>query len=552
MGQGMAGAQLSRREKQVAELVADGLTNREIAERLVVSERTAEYHVEQIRNKLGFHTRRDIAAWIQASDTPRLGSIETPNPKPTHHPPTQYARRNGVNIAFQVFGSGPFDLIVVPGWVSHLEHMWEHPAYVSYIQRLGRFARLILFDKRGTGLSDRVSVGTLEDRMDDIGAVMDALGIRRAAVYGISEGAPLSLLFAATHPELVTALVVYGSFARMTKAPDYPIGVAMDAWLKQTEFTERNWPVVDLERWAPSLAHDERFREWLGEVRRYGAGPGSARELMEVIGEIDVRAVLPAIRVPTLVLHRTADATILREMGRVVAELVPGAAWVEMPGADHLPWTGDTEALVGEIEQFLTGQRISETADRVLAAILAGDLVISERAASRLGQSGLDGARIAFEKTAAVEVSRFGGSISRGTGNRLVATFQGPARAVRCAHALAEGASAVGVDIRTGIHTGECEIRDGSLFGAAFEIAGRVADRALPGEVLVSSTTRALMAGSGLVFKSRGTLAGGDLLGEWQLHSAEERSQRHRSAPPPPTHGDRGSGTPKKPEERTA
>jgi class 3 adenylate cyclase len=360
--------------------------------------------------------------------------------------------------------------------------------------------------------------------MDDIGAVMDALGIRRAAVYGISEGAPLSLLFAATHPELVTALVVYGSFARMTKAPDYPIGVAMEAWLKQTEFTERNWPVVDLERWAPSLAHDEQFREWLGEVRRYGAGPGSARELMEVIGEIDVRAVLPAIRVPTLVLHRTADATIHRDMGRIVADLVPGSAWVEMPGADHLPWTGDTEALVGEIEQFLTGQRISETADRVLAAILAGDLVISERAATRLGESGLEDARSSFNRIAAVEVSRFGGSIARGSGNRLIATFQGPARAVRCAHALAEGASAVGVDMRAGIHTGECELREGTLVGAAFEIAGRVADRALPGEVLVSSTTRALMAGSGLVFKSRGTLAGGDVLGEWQLHSAEGRS----------------------------
>jgi pimeloyl-ACP methyl ester carboxylesterase/DNA-binding CsgD family transcriptional regulator len=547
----MAAAQLTRREKQVAELVADGLTNREIAERLVVSERTAEYHVEQIRNKLGFHSRRDITAWLEASEAGRAGSAEAQTSKRANHPQTQYARRNGVNIAFQVFGSGPFDLVIVPGWVSHLEHMWQHPSYVAYLQRLGRFARLILFDKRGTGLSDRVSVGTLEDRMDDISAVMDALGSRRAAVYGISEGAPLALLFAATHPERVTALVVYGSFARMTKAPDYPIGVSMEAWLKQTEFTERNWPVVDLERWAPSLAHDQQFRDWLGEVRRYGAGPGSARELMEVIGEIDVRAVLPAIRVPTLVLHRAADATIPREMGRVVAEAVPGAAWVEMPGADHLPWTGDTDSLVGEIEQFLTGQRISQAADRVLAAIVACDLVISERAASKLGGGGLAEGQSAFEKSAAVEVSRFGGQIARGSGSRFVATFQGPARAVRCAEALAEAATSFGLAIRAGIHTGECETGNEGLSGSAIEIAGRVADRALPGEVLVSNTTRALMAGSGMVFKSRGTLAAGDLLGEWQLYSASPRSQRQR-ATAPATFGNREATRSKTGRERTA
>ena len=350
--------QLSRRQWQVTRLVADGLTNREIAERLVVSERTAEYHVEQIRNKLGFHSRREVATWFHTSEeAARRNSTEVQTTRPAQHPPTMYARSNNVNIAFQVFGAGPFDLIVVPGWVSHLEHMWRHPSYVAYLQRLSRFARLILFDKRGTGLSDRVSVGSLEDRVDDIRAVMDALGIRRAAVYGVSEGGPLSLLFAANHPDRVSAVVVYGTFARRTAAPDYPIGVSMDAWLKQAEFTERNWPVIDLERWAPSVAHDEQFREWLAEVRRYGASPGTARELMEVIGEIDVRSALPAIHVPTLVLHRAADATISSEMGRVIADAVPGAVWVELPGADHLPWTGDTDALVAEIEDFLTGQR---------------------------------------------------------------------------------------------------------------------------------------------------------------------------------------------------
>lgn len=443
--------------------------------------------------------------------------------KNAHHPQTQYARSDDVNIAFQVFGSGPFDLVVVPGWVSHLEHMWQHPSYAGYLQRLARFARLILFDKRGTGLSDRVSVGPLDDRIDDIRAVMDALGIRRAAIYGISEGGPLALLFAATYPDRVSAVVVYGSFARRTWAPDYPIGVSMDAWSKQTEFTERNWPVIDLERWAPSVAHDEGFREWLGEVRRYGASPGAARELMEVIGEIDIRAALPAIRVPTLVMHRAADATISPEMGRVIADAVPGAAWVELAGADHLPWTGDTEALIGEIEEFLTGQRIPQTADRVLATILACDLVVSERAASGLGDAGLEEARRGFKKAAAIEASRFGGRSAPASGNRFFVTFQGPARAVRCARALAEVATAVGVDIRAGIHTGECEIGNAALAGAAVEIAGRVADRALPGEVLVTSTVRDLMAGSGIVFSNRGRLASGDTLGGWLLSSTPAR-----------------------------
>ena len=402
MGEGRAGPQLSRRERQVVKLVAAGLPNREIAERLVVSERTAEYHVEQIRNKLGFHSRRDVAAWFQALEG-APGSTRAQTPKAAHHPPTMYARSHGINIAFQVFGAGPFDLILVPGWVSHLEHMWRHPFYAAYLQRLARFARLILFDKRGTGLSDRVSVGSLEDRVDDIGAVMDALGIRRAAVYGVSEGGPLALLFAATHPDRVSALVVYGSFARRTVAPDYPIGVSPEAWSQQTEFTERNWPVIDLERWAPSVAHDDEFREWLGEVRRYGASPGAARELMEVIGEIDVRSALPAIRVPTLVLHRAADATISTAMDRVIADGIPGATFVELPGADHLPWTGDTDALVGEIEHFLTGHRPTEGADRVMLTILACDLVISERASSRVGASRLENAQSEFAKAVVME-----------------------------------------------------------------------------------------------------------------------------------------------------
>ena len=334
--------------------MAEGLTNREIAQRLSVSERTAEYHVEQIRNKLGFNSRRDIAAWVETALHDQSGpAAPGGGDQASWHPPTRYARSGTVNIAFQIFGTGPLDLVVVPGWVSHLEHMWRESTYRAYMRRLARFARLILFDKRGTGLSDRVSVGSVEDRIDDIRAVLDALGIVKAAIYGISEGGPLALLFAARRPDRVSALVVYASFARMCAADDYPIGIPGSAWLERTEFTERNWPVVDVDRWAPSMSGDKRFREWLGEVRRYGASPGAARQLMDAIGAVDVRASLSSITAPTLVLHRSGDATVPIEMGRVIARGIPGSRWIELPGADHLPWTGDVEGLVGEIERFL-------------------------------------------------------------------------------------------------------------------------------------------------------------------------------------------------------
>lgn len=352
--------ELSRREREVAELVAAGLTNREIAARLVVSERTAEFHVEQIRNKLGFHSRRDISGWLETSTAAAEASstkVAATTDFVAVPPTTRYARSGDVNIAFQIFGSGPIDLVLVPGWVSHLEQMWREPSYVAYLRRLASFARLILFDKRGTGLSDRVSVGSLEKRTDDIRAVLDALGLMKASIYGISEGGPLAMLFAATRPDRVSSLIVYGSFARMCAAPDYPIGVPSEIWRKQTEFTELNWPVVDVERWAPSRVGDEAFRRWLGEMRRYGASPGAARELMEVIGSVDVRGGLPSIKVPTLVLHRSNDGTIPIEMGRAIAQGIPRARWVELPGADHLPWTGDTERLLGEIEEFLRGRR---------------------------------------------------------------------------------------------------------------------------------------------------------------------------------------------------
>lgn len=459
------------------------------------------------------------------------GSTQSATAAP--RPRTQYARSDGVNIAFQVFGAGAFDLIVVPGWVSHLEHMWHHPFYAAYLGRLGRFARLILFDKRGTGLSDRVSVGTLNERVDDIRAVMDALGIGRAAIYGISEGGPLSLLFAATHPERVSGLVIYGSFPRRTWAPDYPLGVSAEAWRQQTEFTERNWPVVDLERWAPSVAHDNQFKEWLGEVRRYGASPGTARELMDVIGELDVRPVLPAIRVPTLVMHRSADATIPKAMSRLIADGIPGATFVELDGADHLPWTGDTEALVGEIEEFLTGQRLPETGpaattDRVLATVLFTDIVGSTERVAAVGDLAWRDLLAHHHALVRRQLAAFRGRELDTAGDGVFASFDGPARAIQCACAIADSVRELGLEVRAGLHTGECEAAGDKLSGIAVHIGARIAARAAAGEVLVSSTVRDLVAGSGLRFQDRGTAELKGIAGEWRLFAVERNGSEPR------------------------
>ncbi|TME35607.1 MAG: alpha/beta fold hydrolase [Chloroflexi bacterium] len=412
-------------------------------------------------------------------------------------------------MAFQVVGTGAIDLILVPGWVSHLEQMWLQPTYAAYIERLARFARVILFDKRGTGLSDRVRVGTLSDRADDIRAVMDAVGMRRAALYAISEGGPLALVFAATQPERVSKLVIYGSFARMLRGEDYGIGVPPEAWLQQTEFTERNWPVVDLERWAPSVAADDEFRGWMATMRRNGASPGSARELMEVIAEVDVRPVLSSISVPTLVMHRSADSTVSIEMGRVIARGITGARWVELPGADHLPWTGDTAALVREIEEFLTGQMTLEIPDRVLATIMVSNLDVDLRRSATT-----------FQEMAVYEVGRWGGRILSSGPRRIAASFPSPARAIKCARVLQIAVATGGGAFRSGIHAGECRITGEGLSGPPVDIAGRIALRAQRGDILVSNTVRDLLAGSDIDLVERGSIAIPGMAAEWRVFAA--------------------------------
>ena len=434
-------------------------------------------------------------------------------------PSTEYARSGDVNIAYQVFGAGEVDLVLVPGWVSHLEFGWQGPWYEAYLERLARFARVILFDKRGTGMSDRVDVGSLEERMDDIRAVMDAVESRQAVLYAISEGGPLALLFAASHSDRVSALVVYGSFARMTATPDYPIGVPSEQWREQTRFTVANWPVVRLDLWAPSLADDAAFQQWVAALRRHGASPGAARSLMQVIGDIDVRPALPVIDAPALVLHRRGDRTVPIEMGRVIAEGLPNARWVELEGSDHFPWVGDVETLVGEIEQFATGRRVAAMPERVLATILFEDIVDSTRRVAEVGDVRWRELLAAFHRIGEREIGRWKGRLLDTAGDGFFAAFDGPARAIRCATAVREEARQLGLEVRAGLHTGECERTNGKLAGLAVHIGARVAAVAMPGDVLVSSTVRDLVAGSGIEFEERGPAALKGVPGEWRLYA---------------------------------
>ena len=436
-------------------------------------------------------------------------------------PETKYARSDDVNIAYQVVGHGSRDLVYVPGFVSNLEHYWEEPRTAHFLERLASFSRLIWFDKRGTGLSDRgVPVPTLEQRMDDVRAVMDAAGSERATIFGVSEGGPMSALFAATYPKRTTALVLCGSFARVAWAPDYPWGRAdFEARIS----TIRNaWGTGTL--WAtfsPSLAKDEGYRAWCAMIERQGASPSAAEALIRMNYDIDARHVLAAIAVPTLILHRTGDRTVPIEHGRYLAEHVTSAKYVELPGDDHVPWAGDTDALVDEIEEFLTGMRRGPEPDRVLTTVLFTDIVDATRKAVELGDHQW---RTLLEHHHAVireHLKRFRGREIDTAGDGFLAAFDGPARAVRAAAAITSDVAKLGVTVRAGIHTGECEVMGEKLSGVAVHVGARVASLAASGEVLVSSTVKDLVAGSGLKFRERGAHQLKGVPGEWHLFSVE-------------------------------
>ena len=435
-------------------------------------------------------------------------------------PQTRFARSGDVHIAYQVFGTGPMDLLVCGSWQSNVEGRWEVPLMARFLRRLAAFARVIIFDKRGVGLSDPVpltQLPSLEEWMDDVRAVLDDAGSKRTAIYGALDGGVMAMLFAATYPERTAALILEHCYAKVGRDEDYQIGVPDPLLEQMPELIRRLWinghmlSVV-----APSRSSDEVLREEFARYARASASPGAAAAMVEMLRHVDVRYVLPSIQAPTLVMHQRDAAFYRVELGRYIADHIPGARFVELPGSD-IAWFGDQETIIGEIEEFLTGVRPIPHPDRVLATVMFTDIVDSTRFAAEWGDTRW---RDFLERHR--ELSRRQLGIHRGRevqmmGDGFLATFDGPARAIRCATSISEGSRALGVDVRSGLHTGECELNGDDVGGIAVHIGARVASLASPGEVLVSSTVKDLVVGSGLSFDDRGPHALKGVPGEWRL-----------------------------------
>jgi pimeloyl-ACP methyl ester carboxylesterase len=445
-------------------------------------------------------------------------------------PETRYAKSGDVHVAYQVVGDGPFDLVYVPGFVSHIELRWTVPLFARGLEQLADFSRLILFDKRGTGMSDRVAgAPTLEARMDDLRAVMDAVGSRRAAVFGVAEGAPMSLLFAATYPERTAALALRGGFPRTMWAPDYPWGRTEERYRRDLE--------ADLRLYGSREEAMEQVRSlpgWEGQsdapaivdYLRWCASPGALEALAKMNREIDVRHVLPAIRVPTLILHGSEDTVVPAEAARWMAGRIPGARYVEVPGAPHLHFGRGTEEINAEVERFLTqvweeGSWEQSEPDRVLATVLFTDIVDSSLRAVELGDRGWRELLERHHEMVRLQLARFRGQEIDTAGDGFFASFDGPARAIRCASAVIAALRELELDVRAGLHTGECELVDGKVAGIAVHTGARVAAHAQPGEVLVSGTVKDLVAGSGIAFTDRGTHELQGVPGEWKLYAVD-------------------------------
>jgi pimeloyl-ACP methyl ester carboxylesterase len=418
-------------------------------------------------------------------------------------PPVRYVRNGSVNIAYQMVGGGPVDVLMIPGWTSHLLIEWEEPTFVRFMERLTSFARLVRFDKRGTGLSDRPpGVATLEERMEDARAVLDAAGLQRAAIFGWSEGGPMSVLFAATYPERTNALILYGTRARFVRAPDYPWGTPPEEQEAASQRLEAAWGRTVMTHLAGS--GDDRFRAWLLRYQQAAASPAAAVALQQANWQIDVRDILSTVHVPTLVLSRRDDPVGPGPAGRHLAERIPGARFVELEGSDHMMWLGNVEALVGEIEEFLTGTRAAHPMDRVLANILLMDVEQSTEQLIRRGDAAWRDALDQLHGIADRRIATFRGRGVDMTGDQIMAAFEGPIRAIRCAEAIQRDAEGVGLRLRAGVHTGEVEQSGDDLRGIAVHIAARIAALAKGNEILVSSTVRDIVAGSGLSFADRG------------------------------------------------
>ena len=435
----------------------------------------------------------------------------------------RYADSDGVRIAYEVFGAGPRNLVLVHGWVTHLELLWENPRVAATLERLGSFCRVLNFDKRGTGLSDRVPVDrlpTLEQRMDDVRAVMDAARSERAVLFGHSEGGPMCALFAAAYPERVEGLVLYGSFAVRHGVPGYPWAPSLEERAERIRRIREEWGgVVHLDQLAPGAAGDPEFAAWWARYLRSSASPAAAAALTSMNTDVDVRAVLPTIRVPTLVLHRAGDRTADPAGARWTAEQIPGAHYVELAGDDHLLWA-DPEPIFAGVEEFVTGVPAANVPDRVLTTVLFTDIVGSTETAASVGDEAWRRLLDRHDELVARYLERYRGRRVKSTGDGVLAVFDGPARAVRCAQALADAVAALGLEIRAGVHTGEAELRGDDVGGLAVHIAARVTALAGAGEVIVTRTVTDLVAGSGIAFGRRDAQALKGVPGEWELFAA--------------------------------
>jgi pimeloyl-ACP methyl ester carboxylesterase len=435
----------------------------------------------------------------------------------------RYANSDGVNVAYRVSGSGPVDVVFIGGWVTHMEVAEEDPGIARLHSALRRFARVVEFDKRGTGLSDRVPddrLPTMEERMDDIRAVMDAAGLERASIIGFSEGGALAILFAATYPQRTTSLVLWGSYASMVQRPDYQWGLTQDQLaLTAAAYLERWGTGVGLGAFAPSRRSDPAARRWWGRFQRMAASPAAAVALLRMNAEIDVRGALGAISAPTLILHRRQDVVITVEHSRYLAERISGSRLVELEGQDHWIWVGELGAVVEEIEEFLTGSRRAVQPERALATIMFTDIVGSTERAAEIGDARWREVLEGHDAMIRAELARHRGREIKSVGDGFLATFDGPARAIRCACAILEQARRLGLEVRAGIHTGECELIGEDIGGIGVHIGARVAALAEPAEVLVSRTVTDLVAGSGIEFKPRGERRLKGVPGEWALFS---------------------------------
>ena len=437
-------------------------------------------------------------------------------------PRTRYALSGDAHIAYQVFGEGDLDLVFVPGFVSNIEHYWEMPRVPDLLERLGSFARVVIFDKRGTGLSDPVAgPPPLEQRMDDMQAVMDAAGIGRAALFGVSEGGPASVLFAATYPDRTSALVLYGSTPRFRTDDDISWGATDEVVELAIAATSARWgDGALLEAFVPSAANDPEMREVWSRFQRAGASPAMAGAVVAALYEIDVRPILPTIRVPTLLLHRTGDLVAPVEGARLMAEKIPHARLVEFEGDDHVPFTGDFGPVVDEMEEFLTGARQARPLDRVLATVMFTDLVDSTRRAAEAGDRGWRELIERHDELTRRQLERFRGQEVKTLGDGFLATFDGPARAIECACAIRDGVGTHGLEVRAGLHTGECELYGDDVRGMAVNIGARVGALADANEVLVSSTVKDLVVGADLRFTERGEHELKGVPGTWRLYAA--------------------------------